>query len=148
MSATTPKRAFLGDLLIQKGYITPEEKEEALKVQREGGRRLGEVLIEMGLVDEDDISRVLAEQAGLPYFRLRKGLVDPRIVDLFPREKAELDEVIPLFRVHGTLTVALSDPNKTFIVDTLQRQTKCSIIVARPSAVGLVWELERRGGDH
>jgi type IV pilus assembly protein PilB len=135
MSATTPKRAFLGDILIQKGYITPEEKEKALQVQREGGRRLGEVLVEMGLVAEDDISRVLAEQSGLPFFRLRKGLVDPRVVELFPKEKAESYEVLPLFRVHNKLTVAISDPNKSFVVDALQKQTRCGVqLVVSPRA--------------
>jgi type IV pilus assembly protein PilB len=119
MLKTSSKRALLGDLLVQMGHITPEQKEDALRVQ---------------LVTSDDISNVLAEQSGLTYCRLRKGLVDPRIVNMVPREKAELYEIIPLFRVHDTLTVAINEPNKTFVVDILQKMTQCRIqLVVSPA---------------
>ncbi len=121
------RKALLGDLLIEKGLITPEQRDEALAASRESGHRLGEVLVERGFLTSEDVSRALAERGGLPYFRLRKGLVDPRIVKILPREKAELHEVLPLFRVHDKLTLAISDPNKIFILDVIYKLTGCEI---------------------
>lgn len=121
------KKVLLGDLLVRKGLLTPEQKEKALAANRESGRRLGEILVEWGILDDEDIARVLAEQAGLPFFRLRKGLADPRIVGLVPREKATLYEVLPLFRIHNRLTVAVGDPNKIFVLDVIRKLTECDV---------------------
>ncbi|MFH1277607.1 MAG: ATPase, T2SS/T4P/T4SS family [Candidatus Eisenbacteria bacterium] len=121
------KKALLGDILVRKGLITPEQKEKALTANRESGRRLGEILIEWGVLGEEDIARVLAEQAGLPFFRLRKGLADPRVVGLVPREKAAMYEVLPLFRIHNRLTVAVGDPNKIFVLDVIRKLTECDV---------------------
>jgi type IV pilus assembly protein PilB len=124
----TAKRTRLGDLLLGRGHITPEQLEEALRRQREGGQRLGEILVAMKAVTEEDVARALADRAGFPFARLRKGLVDPRVVDRVPREKAELYEVLPLFRIHDRLAVALSDPHRVHVIDTLRKLTGCQIL--------------------
>ncbi len=121
------RKALLGDVLVEKGLITAEQRDEALAASRESGQRLGEVLVERGWLTAEDVGRALADRAGLPYFRLRKGLVDPRIVKILPREKAELHEVLPLFRVHDKLTLAVSDPTKIFVLDVIYKLTGCEI---------------------
>jgi type IV pilus assembly protein PilB len=128
MSAVTARKTRLGDLLIERGRVTPAQLEEALRRQRESGQRLGEILVAMKLVTEEEIARALAERAGLPYVHLRKGLVDPRIVELVPREKAEMYEVLPLFRIHRQLAVALTDPHRVHVIDTLRKLTGCEIL--------------------
>lgn len=128
MSAGNVKAKYLlGDLLIQRGLITEAEKEDALSIQRESGRRLGEILIEKTTLTEKDIALVLAERAGFPFHRLTKGMVDPSIVGILPRAKAELYEVLPLFRIHNKLTLAICDPNKIFVIDTVHKITGCEI---------------------
>ena len=144
------KKAFLGDLLVERGLITEEQKESALETHRETGRRLGEILIDQKLIGDEDLARVLAEQAGFSFFRLRKGLVDPRIVNIVPREKAELYEVLPLFRVHNRLTIAISDPNKIFVVDTIHKLTGCEInpvICSRDEIVKMIDESYEQGDE-
>ncbi len=132
--SATSRKTRLGDLLIERGVITPVQQAAALEIQRQSGKRLGEVLVEMGLVTEENIARVLAERAGMPFTRLHKGLFDPRIVEIVPREKAERYEVLPLFKVHNQLTLAISDPHKVYLLDSLRRQTGCEILpVASPA---------------
>ncbi|MFH1841901.1 MAG: ATPase, T2SS/T4P/T4SS family, partial [bacterium] len=123
----TPKKVLLGDLLVERGLITPEQKEKALALNKETGRRLGEILVDMGGLQPEDIPRLLAEQAGMKFCRLRKGLVDTKVVPLLSQEKATLYEVLPLFRIHNRLTLAIGDPNKVLVLDIVQKLTGCEI---------------------
>jgi len=132
-----PRKAYLGDLFVERGLITAEQKEQALARHRETGRRLGEILVEMELVSEADVLAILAERAGLPFARLRKGLVDPGIAGVVPREKAELYQVLPLFRLRNLLVLAVPDPHKVFVLDTVRKLTGCEIraVVAPPDDI-------------
>jgi type IV pilus assembly protein PilB len=127
MMTATAKRVRLGDLLVEKELISQEQLDEALAVQRQTGRRLGEILVEASFVSTEDISSILAAQSGMPYSRLRKSLVDPAALETVSREKAELYEALPLFRVHNTLTVAIGDPNMTFVTDALKKLTNLEV---------------------
>jgi len=128
INPATARKTRLGDLLVERGQITSAQLEEALRQQHESGARLGEILVGMKLVSEEEIARALAERAGFPFARLRTGLVDRRIVEMVPREKAELYEALPLFRVHRRLAVALTDPHRVHVIDTLRKLTGCEIL--------------------
>ena len=118
----------LGELLVSMGKISPDQLEEALEKHRQtDGKRLGQVMVELELITEKDLVECLAHQLGLPHVWLRKGLVDPKIVPLVPREKAELYQVIAMFRVGDDLTVAMSDPQSLFVIDQLTAITGCRI---------------------
>ena len=128
MRKTDTQKLPLGDYLVQQGRITPEQKRDALAAHAQSGRRLGEILVEMGLVTEENISQALAERAGIPYAHLRKGLADPALATTIPREKAELYEVLPLFRIHNRLFLAISDPHKVFVLDIIRKSTGCEVL--------------------
>ncbi|MFO7900897.1 MAG: ATPase, T2SS/T4P/T4SS family [Planctomycetota bacterium] len=118
----------LGEMLVRMGKISHEQLDEALDRYRQTtGKRLGQVLIELELITEKDLVECLARQLGLPHVWLRKGLIDPKIVPMIPREKAELYQVIAMFRVGDDLTVAMSDPQSLFIIDQLTAITGCRI---------------------
>jgi len=121
------QRRRLGEILIDSNHLLPEQLELALARQRETGRRLGQILVEMGYVTYDVLVEALTEQTGIPHVWLRRGLVDPKIVHIVPKEKAELHSVVPMFKVHNTLTVAMSDPSSIFVVDDLESITGCRI---------------------
>lgn len=57
----------LGDWLVQEGILTPEQRDEALRIQSAGNRRLGEVVVSLGYATEKDITRSLAAQYDLPF---------------------------------------------------------------------------------
>jgi type IV pilus assembly protein PilB len=121
------KRKMLGEILVESNQVLPEQLELALAKQRETGRRLGQVLLEMGFVSYETLTHALTEQTGVPHVWLRRGLIDPEIVNIIPREKAELYNVIPMFKVHRSFTVAMSDPSAIFAMDDLENLTGCQI---------------------
>ena len=96
----TPKMR-LGDLLIQRGYLTQEGLEAALELQAtsESGKLLGEILVEQQFCSEEKILECLAEELRIPYVQLDSRFFDPSIFDVIPREFVEKHTVLPLFRV-------------------------------------------------
>jgi len=117
----------LGQMLVNSGKINEAQLEKALEKQASSGQRLGQVLIDMGCVTEEDIATVLGQQLGVPHVWLRKGLIDPKVVALIPREKAELYHALAMFKVRNTLTVAMSDPQSLFVIDQLTSIVGCQV---------------------
>jgi len=127
----------LGQMLMASGLITEDQLKAALEKQEETGQRLGQVLCDMELVSEEDIARTLGQQLGVPHVWLRKGLIDPKVVGLIPQDKAELYQVIAMFKVRDVLTVAMSDPQSLFVIDQLTSLTGCRIqpVLCRSSEI-------------
>ncbi len=121
------RRKRLGEILVRSGKITPEQLTEFLRVQKETSAPLGQILKDGGVLSEEELTRILGEQLGIPHVWLRKGLVDPRVVHVLPKEKALLYQVIPMFRVNNVLTLATSDPNAIFVFDEVAKITKLQV---------------------
>ena len=111
----------LGERLVRAGLLTPSELESALTEQQSRKLRLGEVLVDLGFVREDQLLPILGQQVGVRSVRLREGLVDPAAVRLIPRRLAESLTALALFRVRETLTVAVADPQNLRTLDELHR---------------------------
>ncbi len=130
----TPVR--LGDLLVEKKLITQDQIQRALDHQRSSGHRklLGEVLVELGFISQEEVMAALAEAYGIPYARVHPKVVDPRAVEILPREFLEKNCVLPLFNVHGKLTVAVPEPTNVFLVEEIQRLTGLSVQLVAATA--------------
>jgi len=132
-----PRR--LGDLLVEKGYVTDEQLEAALARQKQGTRHklLGEVLVELEYCTEDQIVECLAAEYGVPYAKLDARLHDPRVVDVLPREYIEENLVLPLFLVRDTLTLAVSEPSNLFLIDEIRTlvDKRVQIVAATPKDI-------------
>ncbi|TWT98699.1 GspE/PulE family protein [Neorhodopirellula pilleata] len=133
--------APLGERLIAAGLLTAEQLENALDHQRLAFRKnsqgsdpaepdsprrlkpLGEVVTELGLVDETDLIPLLGEQLGVPGVRLREGLIDPQAISLIPRSEAERWRVLPLMKVRDELTIAMADPRDLATIDAISHLT-------------------------
>ena len=111
----------LGQRMIEAGVLKAEELETALSHQDAQGKRLGELVAELGLVDETRLLPLLGDQLGVPGVRLREGLIDPLVVSLIPRVVAEKLSVLPLVCVNNELTVAMADPDDLDAIDSLRR---------------------------
>ncbi len=114
----------LGEMLVDLRLITSDELQGALRLQAEEGQRLGEALVAMGVVTEEQLLPLIERQLGLPAVRLREGLVDPAVVRSLPRSVAERLGAIAMFRVHDELTVAMSEPQKLEYLDELEEITR------------------------
>lgn len=124
-------RTQLGQLLIQRGVVTAEQIEKALNEQREKGHRklLGELLVEMGYCTENQIASALAQTYGVPYAQVSPKICDAKTFEILPREFLEEHIVLPLFKVHDVLTVAVSEPTNVFLIDEIERISGCKIQV-------------------
>ncbi len=117
----------LGEQLIAAELINADQLEEALARQDEMGLRLGDALIKLGFVTEEDIFPFLGRKLNVPAVKLRDGMVDPLVVRLIPRDRAEALDVLALFKVRNTLCVAMSEPQNLQKVDELERITNLKI---------------------
>ncbi|MHC4187056.1 MAG: GspE/PulE family protein, partial [Planctomycetota bacterium] len=121
----------LGKLLLSRGVVTAEQVEQALSDQKEKGHRrlLGELLVEMGYCTENQIASALAEAYGVPYAQISPKLCDPMAIELLTRDFLEEHNVLPLFKVYGTITIAVSEPTNVFLIDEIERITGCKVQV-------------------
>jgi len=128
-----PKEKYLrlGELLIKEGLINLGQLEKAVSVQRQEGRRLGEVLVMLGMVKEDQMVSVLGKQLNIPYFSLGTGMLKPaaeqELDKVIPQDFAFKNNVLPLSRTLKSLTVATADPLDVILIDNLRRLTNCEI---------------------
>lgn len=118
-----PELLPLGDRLVKAGLLTAEDLDSALAAQSSRQTRLGETLIELGFVSEEELLPLMGQHLGVASVRLREGLIDPEVVQILPRALAESSSAIALFRVRDTLTVAMAEPQDLTIVDELERLT-------------------------
>ncbi len=115
--------AMLGEQLLSAGVLNADQLEEALRRQGDMGLKLGEVLIELGFVSEEQLLPYVQRQLNVAAVRLRDGIVDPSVVHLVPRDTAEAMNVLTLFRVRDTLTLAMSEPQNLQQIDEIERIT-------------------------
>ncbi len=127
----------LGDLLIRENLLTPADLERAKEDQRKRGGRLGEALVRLGLLDEQDLVRVLSKQYGIPSVDLASFEIDPEVVKLVPEDLVQKYRIMPINRVGSTLIVAVEDPANMFAVDDVKFLTGYNVemVLAAPSAI-------------
>jgi len=117
----------LGDLLVREGLITREQLQQALEQQQGSGQRLGYVLVKSGMVQEIEITKMLARQFRVPAVDLSRFEVDPKIIKLIPSDVAVRQYVLPLKREGRTLTVAMADPTNVTVIEDLKFITRFDI---------------------
>jgi type IV pilus assembly protein PilB len=119
----------LGELLLEREIVTPEQIETALAEQKEKGHRklLGELLVEMGYCTENQIAAALAQSYGVPYAQVNPKICDPKMLEVLPRNFLEEHIVLPLFKVYDKLTVAVSEPTNVFLLDEIERISGCKV---------------------
>jgi type IV pilus assembly protein PilB len=120
-------KVLLGEILIQRKKITREQLDNALRAQKEKGGFVGEILVNLGLLDERDIVVALVIQCGLPYIAVNKYSLDPQIVRLIPKEVAQKEKVIALDKIGEILSVVMVYPLTDEQKKNLETLTKCRI---------------------
>ena len=113
------ERKRLGDILLEAGKISLAQLNRALETQRKTKRRLGEVLIDQGLLTEDEIADVLAQQLSIERIDLEKTFVEQDMARSIPKEVALKYTAIPIFMRDGKLVVAMNDPLNMLAIDDI-----------------------------
>jgi type IV pilus assembly protein PilB len=109
----------IGELLTKAKLLTNEQLEKALDEQKQSGGRIGEHLIRLGFVTEEDILDCLSQQYGVPSINLQHFEIDESIIRLIPADVARKYQFIPVSKTGATLTVAMSDPTNVFAMDDI-----------------------------
>src|SRR5687768_13497091 len=105
----------LGNVLIERGYLTVEQLTAALDEQRSSaGKLLGEILIERSFCTGGQIIASPGLRYGVPDAKLECPLADPKIVDCLPREYIEKTIAFPQYKIPHTLTLAVTEPPNLF----------------------------------
>ena len=123
MTTVKRKSKQLGQILIELGFITPDQLEVALEEHRKTPKSLGRVLIDMGMIKEGDLVRALAEQVGLEFVDLAEHPVDPTATALLPEALARRYRALPIGERDGKLLVAMSDPANVYALDDIRTIT-------------------------
>jgi type IV pilus assembly protein PilB len=109
----------IGELLTKAKLLTNDQLETALEEQKQSGGRIGEHLIRLGFVTEEDILDCLSQQYGVPSINLQHFEIDESIIRLIPADVARKYQFIPVSKTGATLTVAMSDPTNVFAMDDI-----------------------------
>src|SRR6187401_1741993 len=127
----------IGELLLKEKRITPEQLQQALNAQRQNGGKLGNSLVSLGLVKDEEITALLSKQYGVPAIALDKFEIDPAVLRLVPSETAQKYHVLPLSRSGATLTIAMTDPTNVFAMDDIKFMTGYNVepVVASETAI-------------
>ena len=110
----------LGEILVEKGIITPQELEAAVRKQHETKEMIGAVLVNMGLITERKLLQVLGEQQGIRFMDLKGINIDPKAIELVPAKFAWHYRIMPIRLEGNVLTIAIANPFDMWPIDDLE----------------------------
>ncbi len=111
----------LGQILVDLGYLTEDQLWDVLEEQKQSpGEIIGQVAIRMGLVTDDQVTEALAEQWGMPVVNLAETNIPPKVLELVPQTMAEIYKIMPISVKDDVLTVAMADPQNVGALDDLR----------------------------
>jgi type IV pilus assembly protein PilB len=125
--------AFITDAVIDLGYATREQVEQAIAAARTAGQPPEQILLEQGAIDEEQLSRAVAERYGLDFVDLATFKVDMGAANLISVKSARRHQALPIgFVDEGTLLLAMADPANVVALDDVQMGTgyNCRVAVA------------------
>ncbi|MCX5669432.1 MAG: hypothetical protein NTX89_04945 [Candidatus Omnitrophica bacterium] len=117
----------LGDLLLDRGIINQSQLDQGLDLQRVKGGLIGEILVELGFVKEDDIAQALTAQYGFPYLPLGNYDVDLDITSIIPGRVARQYLLVPIDKIGNNLTLAMSNPLNIQAIEDVELLSGCSV---------------------
>jgi type IV pilus assembly protein PilB len=138
-----PQRAgrstrMIGEVVVDLGFASREKVEEAVAVARAQGRPTGQVLVEQGVLRQDQLARVVAERFGLDYVDLAVYELDMGAVNLISSDAAKRYQAVPVgFTDDGTLLLAMADPTNVLTIDDIAMMTGRRIRAAAASVEDL-----------
>lgn len=116
-------RRRLGDTLLDQGLLTEEELATALEEQLRTGERLGRTLVRLALLSESEVADALSKHLGIKRVDFSELYLSAEVVDLVPATFIMTRHVLPLEVQNGSLLVAMVDPLDITVIDDLQRLT-------------------------
>ncbi|MEZ6187787.1 MAG: ATPase, T2SS/T4P/T4SS family [Planctomycetota bacterium] len=138
----------LGEILIEMRYVSQEEVATALQAQKDGdSRKVGELLVENKACDEEQIAKGIARQGGLKYCQISKFNIPPEVVGLVPVEVAKERTMFPLKRGKRALTVAIENKLEFYDLEDLRFMLGVEVEPVIASRIEIVAAINRYYGE-
>ena len=137
----------MGDILIKEDVINLDQLKTAIEKQKSSGKRLGETLLNLGYIDENQLVAYLSRQYGVPAVNLDQFDITPEILKIIPRDSAIKHKLIPINKYDGSIVIAMSDPSNIFAVDDLKFATGQNIEVVVTSERAIKKAIEKYYGS-
>jgi type IV pilus assembly protein PilB len=119
----------LGDVLLDGGLITPDQLQRAVSEQKQSGGMLAPTLVKLGFMGEPELLDFLSKQYGVPAVDPGKLDIDQEVIDLIPSNIVQKYKIVPISLDGQTLTIAMVDPSNLFAVDDIRFLTRKNIRV-------------------
>lgn len=118
----------LGDLLLDAGLLSEEELDSALAGQKGSGQRLGSYLISSGIITEDQLIKALQMQLGVEFVDLSRVSIDVELASLVPKSLAKKHNIVPVSLDKGELMLAMSDPLNFYAIEDVKKASHKRVI--------------------
>jgi hypothetical protein len=133
-------RRRIGEILVSEGLITLDQLEEALHQQELSGDILGQILMDMGLISESDITKTLSTQYQLPFLSLENYDANPKLIEIFPPGFLHEHKLLPFDKVGKTLLLLVAEIPEPEVLEEVPRRTNLNAALY----VGYLSEVRRR----
>ena len=141
-------RPRLGEKLVERGVITADQLQSALARHQQEGQRLGAVLKAMGLVSDEEILETVSAQVGVPYLSLSDPtIVLTRVTDAFPVKFLQAHTVFPWKFEGPALVLVMADPSDVYTVDSVRMRLGCPVKVYLGDAEEIAKALDQYYGS-
>ncbi len=121
----------IGDILVEKGYVTPEQMNQALAWQKEHrDKRVGQILMELGFVTESQVLDALASRLHLNIVDVAQLSVDLQAVGKVSREVCEKNLILPVSLQGHNMEIVTNDPLNYFALEEVRQQTGCQLEIS------------------
>ncbi|MCM8809914.1 MAG: hypothetical protein NC934_07105 [Candidatus Omnitrophica bacterium] len=121
------KELKLGQILLLRKIITAKQLKQALDLQKKESKPIGEILLSMGLLKEEDILEAVMTQSNIPYLDPENFQIDPRAITCIPKEIAEKEIVFPIAVQGKRLTVIMANPFKENVIKEIETKIGYSL---------------------
>lgn len=124
-----PKKPYtnkrIGDILIEQGLISPQQLKEALEMQKNGNKKLlGEIFVEIGAIDKEELYGILQYIYESEYIDLSNYVIDPEVISLISEKAALRFKLIPISKNDDELIIAMANPLDVYAIDFVRDHTK------------------------
>ncbi|WP_027359730.1 GspE/PulE family protein [Desulforegula conservatrix] len=136
----------IGDILIEKGLVTDEQVGTALALQKTNKRKLGIIMVGLGYLTEEEIIQTLSEKFDYEVVDCGELTLTEQLMNLVPKKMAEKEVIIPVELEGKRLKIAVSDPLNLGAVDDLKFRTGLNIDIVLSTETSIMAAVERNYG--
>jgi type IV pilus assembly protein PilB len=122
-------RKKLGELLIEQGLLSEQQVQDTLRMQHQSGKLFGECLVENKLITEDKMVAVLVAQFGIPFFMPSKYKIPQDLLEIFEPAMMRRYQFVPVDTIGSVLVIAIAGLLSEDIFKEIETQTGCSLQV-------------------